>query len=352
MTELLGLDEAELRQQAEAWGLSAYRGTQLYHAIYKEHRWDFNAMTNLPADLREQLSQRATITLPRIVSRYPSRDGAIRYVLQLPAARNPVTIETVWIPEDDRQTLCISSQAGCAVDCRFCATAQLGLVRNLTAGEIAGQVLAVLDVHKEELHPRTNVVLMGQGEPLHNYDATLKAVRLLNDPKAMGIPLRRITLSTSGIVPGIERMKQEEIRPKLAISLNASNNEQRSEIIPVNRKWNIEALCNALRDYPLRRWEYIMFEYVLLGGFNDTLEDARRVVKIGSHLKCKVNLIPWNAVPSLPFQSPTDEAVLAFQQVLIKAGLKAFIRRSRGQDVFAACGQLSLLEINTNTELN
>jgi 23S rRNA (adenine2503-C2)-methyltransferase len=345
MIELLGLTKEELRTQAEAWGLSAYRGSQLYHAIYRERLWLFDQMTTLPSELRAQLATLATITPPRIVSRYPSKDGAVRYVLQL-GGEKPVTVEAVWMPEDDRQTLCISSQAGCAVDCRFCATASLGLLRNLTAGEVAGQVLAVLEEHKAELRPRTNVVLMGQGEPLHNYDATLKAVRLLADPKGMDIPLRRLTLSTSGVIPGIERLAQEEVRPKLAVSLNASTDEQRSEIIPLNRKWPIAELLTSLQKLSLRRWEYIMFEYVVLGGFNDTVEDARRVVKLLSHLKCKVNLIPWNAVPSLPYRAPTDEAVLAFQRVLIDHGFKVFIRKSRGQDVFAACGQLSLLEIS------
>ncbi len=371
MIELLGLTKEELRTQAEAWGLSAYRGSQIYHALYRERLWRFDQMTNLPSELREQLTTLATITPPRIVSRYPSKDGAVRYILQLGSTRNsakndsleegrslsrqrrgprdlppPVTIEAVWMPENDRQTLCISSQAGCAVDCRFCATASLGLLRNLTAGEIAGQVLTLLEEHKEELHPRTNVVLMGQGEPLHNYDATMKAVRLLADPKGMDIPLRRITLSTSGVIPGIERLAQEEVRPKLAVSLNASTDEQRSEIIPLNRKWPIAELLASLQKLPLRRWEYIMFEYVVLGGFNDTVEDARRVVKLLSHLKCKVNLIPWNAVPSLPYHAPTEEAVFAFQRVLMDHGFKAFIRKSRGQDVYAACGQLSLLEIS------
>ena len=348
MTELLGLNEEELRQEAERRGLSAYRGSQLYHAIYRERCWDFARMTNLPAELHESLASDCNVTIPRVASKYVSKDGSVRYVLQL-AGEKPVTVEAVWMPEEDRQTLCISTQAGCAVDCKFCATAKLGLARNLSAGEIAGQVLAILDLHKQELHARTtrtNVVLMGQGEPLHNYDATLKAVQLMNDPKGIGIPLRRITLSTSGIVPGIERLAREEIRPKLALSLNASNDQQREAIMPLNKKWPLAALMAALKQIPLRRWEFIMFEYVLLGGFNDTDEDARRVVKLASQLKCKVNLIPWNPVPSLPFHAPEENRVLAFQKILIGAGFKTFIRKSRGQDVFAACGQLSLLEIS------
>ncbi len=347
MTELLGLDEAELRQHAEGRGLSAYRGSQLYRAIYRERCWDLGRMTTLSGELRDTLASDCSITIPRVTAKYVSKDGSVRYVLQL-AGDKPVTIEAVWMPEDDRQTLCISTQAGCAVDCRFCATAKLGLVRNLSAGEIAGQVLAVLDQHRDELHARTNVVLMGQGEPLHNYDATLKAVRLMSDPKGMSIPLRRITLSTSGIVPGIERLATEEIRPKLALSLNASNDEQRESIMPLNKKWPLARLMDALQQLPLRRWEFIMFEYVLLGGFNDSDEDAHRVVKLASRLKCKINLIPWNPVPSLPFHAPEERRVLAFQKILMDAGFKAFIRKSRGQDVFAACGQLSLLEITNS----
>ncbi len=382
MIELLGLTLDQLRQQAVAWDLPAYCGNQLYHALYVERRWQFDQMTNLSRTLRERLLREASVTLPGIEKRYPSADGSVRYVLRLapdtnaearksPAERGRVlklsesptnksspegvlgtrssatTIETVWMPEADRQTLCLSSQAGCAVDCHFCATAQLGLIRNLTAGEIVGQVLTVLDTHRQELRPQTNVVLMGQGEPLLNYEETLQAVRLLADPEGMHIPLRKITLSTSGIVPGIRRLAQEEIRPKLAVSLNATTDQQRDAIMPLNRKYPLAELLAACRDYPLRPWERLTFEYVLLGGFNDTAADARRLVALIRGLRSKVNLIPWNAVPALPYRAPTDEAVETFQQILREAGLLAFIRRSRGQDVFAACGQLSLLEITT-----
>lgn len=361
MIELLGLTLDQLRQQAVAWDLPAYCGNQLYHALYVERRWQFDQMTNLSRTLRERLLREASVTLPGIEKRYPSADGSVRYVLRLapdtnaearksPAERgrsSATTIETIWMPEADRQTLCLSSQAGCAVDCHFCATAQLGLIRNLTAGEIVGQVLTVLDAHRQELRPQTNVVLMGQGEPLLNYEETLQAVRLLADPEGMHIPLRKITLSTAGIVPGIRRLAQEEIRPKLAVSLNATTDEQRDAIMPLNRKYPLAPLLAACRDYPLRPWERLTFEYVLLGGFNDTAADARRLVALIRGLRSKVNLIPWNAVPALPYRAPTDEAVETFQQILREAGLLAFIRRSRGQDVFAACGQLSLLEITT-----
>ncbi|MFB3140694.1 MAG: 23S rRNA (adenine(2503)-C(2))-methyltransferase RlmN, partial [Candidatus Acidiferrales bacterium] len=315
MIELLGLTLDQLRQQAVAWDLPAYCGNQLYHALYVERRWQFDQMTNLSRTLRERLLREASVTLPGIEKRYPSADGSVRYVLRLapdtnaearksPAERGRVlelsesptnksspegvlgtrssatTIETIWMPEADRQTLCLSSQAGCAVDCHFCATAQLGLIRNLTAGEIVGQVLTVLDAHRQELRPQTNVVLMGQGEPLLNYEETLQAVRLLADPEGMHIPLRKITLSTAGIVPGIRRLAQEEIRPKLAVSLNATTDEQRDAIMPLNRKYPLAELLAACRDYPLRPWERLTFEYVLLGGFNDTAADARRLVAL------------------------------------------------------------------------
>lgn len=341
--QLLELDLEGLRRLAAEWGEPVFRGNQLYHALYVEKRFDFAQMTNLPLGLRERLGREAAIALPAIASQFRSRDASVRYLLRLADGK---TIETVWMPEKNRQTLCISSQAGCAVDCHFCATAQLGLIRNLTAGEIAGQVLAVLTENREHLLPRTNVVLMGQGEPLLNYDATLAAVRRLADSEGMNIPLRRITLSTSGIVPGIRRLAQEAMRPKLAVSLNATTDEQRDAIMPINRKYSIAELLAACREHPLRPWERVTFEYVLLGGFNDTPEDARRLVELTRGLRCKVNLIPWNAVPELPYRAPTDEAVETFHQVLRGARRLVLIRRSRGQDVFAACGQLALLEIS------
>ncbi len=349
LIELLELDRDALRRLAAEWGEPVFRGNQLYHALYVEKKFDFAQMTNLPLGLRERLGREAAVTLPQIASCFRSRDGSVRYLLQLADGK---TIETVWMPETNRQTLCISSQAGCAVDCHFCATAQLGLIRNLSAGEIVGQVLTVLAENKDALRPRTNVVLMGQGEPLLNYEATLAAVRRLADPEGMNIPLRRITLSTSGIVPGIRRLARETARPKLAVSLNATTDEQRDAIMPINRKYPLADLMAACREHPLRPWERVTFEYVLLGGFNDTPEDARRLVELTRGLRCKVNLIPWNAVPELPYRAPTDEAIEAFQQILRAARRLALIRRSRGQDVFAACGQLALLEISPAAPIN
>jgi 23S rRNA (adenine2503-C2)-methyltransferase len=348
---LLGKSTGELRALAQSLGEAAYRGAQIYHALYAERRFDFPAMTNLPAALRERLAQEAVIALPQILRRHHSADGSVRYVLTLaPAdsseshgAAKPATIETVFMPEEKRQTICISTQAGCAVDCHFCLTATLGLIRNLTAGEILGQVLVALEDNRAALKPQTNVVLMGQGEPLLNYDAVMAALRILLDPNAMAISPKHATLSTSGIVPGIERLAKEKVRPKLAISLNASSDEQRDQIMPINRKYPIERLIEACRSYPLRPWEKLTFEYVVLGGFNDSPEDARRIARLLAHLRAKVNLIPWNP-GDLPYEKPDPARVEEFRRILADKGLPVFVRFSRGQDVMAACGQLALLE--------
>jgi len=366
--ELLGKSATELREWMAAQREPAYRGAQIYHALYAERRFDFAGMTNLPAALRERLAREASITLPRIHRRYQSADGTIRYVLHLapvgaqhaaPAdphdavrarhgvplqpAGQPAAIETVFMPEDTRQTICISTQAGCAVDCGFCLTATLGLIRNLTPGEIIGQVLAVLEDNRDALQTQTNVVLMGQGEPLLNYDAVMSALRILLDANGVALSPKHVTLSTSGIVPGIERLAAEPVRPKLAISLNASSDEQRDRIMPINRKYPLTALLDACRRYPLRPWERLTFEYVLLGGFNDAPEDARRVVRLLANLKCKVNLIPWNP-GELPYEPPNAERIEEFRRILSDKGVYVFVRYSRGQDIMAACGQLAVLE--------
>ena len=349
---LLGKSAEEVRSFAESLGEPAYRGAQIYHALYAERRFDFPAMSNLPAALRERLANEAAISLPRVVRRYRASDGTIRYVLGIasdgagaetaPGAKS-ATVEAVFMPEENRQTICISTQAGCAVDCHFCLTATLGLVRNLTPGEILGQVLVALEENRDALKPQTNVVLMGQGEPLLNYDAVMAAMRILLDPNGMAISPKHVTLSTSGIIPGIERLGQEKVRPKLAISLNASSDEQRDQIMPINRKYPIAKLLDACRRYPLRTWEHLTFEYVLLGGFNDSADDARRVVRLVSNLRAKVNLIPWNP-GELPYEKPDASRVEEFRRILGDKGVLVFVRYSRGQDVMAACGQLALLE--------
>jgi 23S rRNA (adenine2503-C2)-methyltransferase len=353
---LLGKSIEELRAFTESLGEPSYRGAQIYHALYAERRFDIAAMTNLPAPLRERLTREAAITLPQILRRYRSSDGTVRYVLTLPTPTTfiggdpprPATIETVFMPEENRQTICISTQAGCAVDCHFCLTATLGLIRNLSPGEIVGQVLVAIEDNRAALKPQTNIVLMGQGEPFLNYDAVMAALRILLDPNAVAISPKHATLSTSGIVPGIERMAREKVRPKLAISLNASSNEQRDRIMPVNRKYPIESLLDACARYPLRAWEHLTFEYVLLGGFNDSAEDARRVVKLLANLRAKVNLIPWNP-GDLPYEKPDAERTEEFRRILADKDMRVFVRYSRGQDVMAACGQLALLESETSS---
>jgi 23S rRNA (adenine2503-C2)-methyltransferase len=339
---LPGKSVEELRKFLAELGEPGYRAAQIYHALYAERRLDFAAMTNLPAALRERLEREAAIALPRIVRRYVSTDGTVRYVLALGEGK-PANVETVFMPEENRQTICISTQAGCAVDCRFCLTATLGLVRNLTAGEIVGQVLVALEDSRAALKPQTNIVLMGQGEPLLNYDAVMSALRILLDQKGVAIAPRHAALSTSGIVPGIERLAMEKVRPNLAISLNASSNEQRDQVMPINRKYPLEKLLDACRKYPLKPREWLLFEYVLLGGFNDSPEDAHRVVRLLANLRAKVNLIPWNP-GDLPHKRPEPGRVSEFQRILIDKGVPCFVRDSRGQDVMAACGQLALAE--------
>ncbi len=346
--ELLGKSAEELRDFFASLGEPAYRGAQLYRALYVERRFDFAAMTNVPAALRERLVREAQITLPRILRCFTSVDGSIRYLFSIGGTNErPAQIEAVFMPKEGPQTICISTQAGCAVDCHFCLTAQLGLIRNLTAGEIVGQVLVALEENREQLTPQTNVVLMGQGEPLLNYDATMAAVRILLDPKGVALAPRHVTLSTSGIVPGIERLGQEKIRPNLAISLNASSDEQRDALMPINRKYPLAALLEACRKYPLRPREHFTIEYVLLGGVNDSPDDARRVVRLLAHIRAKVNLIPWNP-GNLPYRAPTAERIEEFKTILIQKGVPAFVRYSRGQDVFAACGQLASIETGSS----
>lgn len=345
---LLGQSTEELRALMQSLGEPAYRGAQIYRALYAERRFDVAKMTNLPLALRERLAREAYIALPQIARRYESEDGTVRYVLALSTVEpgtgaKPATVETVFMPEENRQTICISTQAGCAVDCHFCLTATLGLIRNLTAGEIVGQVLIALDENRASLKPHTNVVLMGQGEPLLNYEPVMAALRILLDPNGVALTPKHTTLSTSGIIPAIERLGCEKVRPKLAISLNASSNEQRDKIMPINRKYPIEDLLAACARYPLRPWEHLTFEYVLLGGFNDAPEDARRVAKSLANLRAKVNLIPWNP-GELPYKKPDETRIEEFQRILDEKGVRAFVRYSRGQDVMAACGQLALLE--------
>jgi 23S rRNA (adenine2503-C2)-methyltransferase len=285
------------------------------------------------------LASRQTVGLPEVARVFESADGTRRYLLRLEDGR---TVETVLMPEGERDTLCISSQVGCPVNCGFCMTALLGLERSLTAGEIVGQVL--LTARRET--PRLNIVMMGQGEPLLNLENVLKATRILLDPRGFGLSPRRITVSTSGIIPGIEELGREAVRPKLAISLNASTEETRRELMPITRKYHLADLMEACRAYPLRPWEKLTFEYVLLRGVNDTDADARRVVKLLANLNAKVNLIALNPGPEIPYETPDPERVAAFQTI-VRRSLACFIRKPRGLDIYAACGQLKLSEAET-----
>ena len=293
---LIGKSLDELRELSAQMGEPSYRGGQIYRELYKRRQNQIEKMTALPVEMRRKLSENWRVGMPEIVRRHRSADGTVRYVLRCPgaSAERAARIETVLMPEEKRQTICVSTQEGCAVNCRFCLTATLGLVRNLSAGEIVGQILVALEENRETLKPQTNVVLMGQGEPLLNYEAVMKALGIILDGEGLGISPKHATLSTSGIIPGIERLAKEKVRPKLAISLNASNDEQRDAIMPINRKYPMAQLMEACRNYPLRSWEHLTFEYVLLGGFNDRVEDARRVAKLVRNLRAKVNLIPWN----------------------------------------------------------
>jgi len=334
---LFGLSMKELEQAASGYGEPPYRGRQIFRALYRRRTVHFEAMTDLGAPLRERLASQFQIAYPEIREQHVSRDGSVRYVMGFSDGEGA---EAVYMPEPGRATLCLSSQAGCAVDCRFCFTALMGLRRNLDAGEILGQVYRI--VLNQNLDPQTrlNLVFMGMGEPLLNYGAVLNAVRILANRDGLRIPPRRITLSTSGIAPRIQDLAREEVRPKLAVSLNASSDEQRSALMPINRKYPLSELMAACHAYPLRPREWLTFEYVMLDTVNDTIEDARRVAALLKGLRAKVNLIPYNPGEELPYRSPSIERVMAFEETLRKAGVPAFIRISRGRDVRAACGQL------------
>ncbi len=315
----------------------SFRARQLFDALYRKRLDNLSDATNLPQGVRLQLVASNPIGLPEAEYRFDSSDGTIRYLLRLQDNR---TIETVFMPEKARDTICISSQVGCPVDCRFCLTALMGLERNLTAGEIVGQVLYVAG--ENSLQPERapiNIVMMGMGEPLLNLPNVLKATRLLADRTGLAIPERRITVSTSGFIPQMEELGRASVRPKLAISLNASTEEQRRELMPITRKYHLKDLIAACKAYPLRSWEKLTFEYVLLRDVNDSDADARRVVRLISRLNCKVNLIALNPGPGIPFTTPVEQRVHSFQQIL-KRAVPCFIRKPRGRDIYAACGQL------------
>ena len=324
-------------QQVLGPGQPAFRARQIYDAVYRRRVSDFSGITSLPISLRKEIGSRLALGLPRAAAQYGSADGTQRYLLGLEDDRS---VETVLMPEEGRDTICISSQVGCPVNCRFCLTALLGLERNLTAGEIVGQVLFVMRAHQLSTPlDRLNIVMMGMGEPLLNLSNVIKATRLLTDANGVGLSQKRITLSTAGIVPKIEELGREPVRPKLAISLNASAEEQRRELMPITRKYSLKDLIAAAKAYPLRAWEKLTFEYVLLKGVNDSDADARRVVKLLAHLNAKVNLIALNPGPGVAFETPAPERVSGFQEI-VRRSMPCFVRKPRGRDIFAACGQL------------
>jgi 23S rRNA (adenine2503-C2)-methyltransferase len=319
-----------------------FRAQQIYDAVYRQRVSGLDRITNLPKPLRERLAGEMSLGLPVVERHFDSTDGTRRYLFKLADGK---TVESVWMPEEARSTVCISTQVGCPVNCQFCLTALMGLERNLTAGEIAGQVLAVAaDQGLQANVDRLNIVMMGQGEPLLNLDNVLKATRLLTDPKGMAISPRRITVSTSGIIPKIAELGRAEIRPRLAISLNASTEEQRVQLMPITRKYHLKDLIQACRVYPLHPSEKLTFEYVLLKGVNDTDADARRVAKMLANLNAKVNLIALNPGPGIPYKTPDPTRVTAFQEI-VRRSLPCFVRKPRGLDVYAACGQLKRMEV-------
>src|SRR6266853_1528007 len=316
----------------------AYRSTQLFKALYQRDKDCFEEITDLPKAARAGLATEWTLRLPEVHRRFDSVDGTRRYLIRL---EDGEFAETVYLPEEHRNTICISSQIGCALACTFCLTGQLGLTRNLSAGEIVTQVLlAQRDNLRGELRDSFNIVLMGMGEPLHNYDNVMKAIRILHDKAGLNMSMSRITLSTAGMLPGIERLATETDIPNLAISLTGATNPKRDELMPINRKYPIQDLIEAVRRFPLRHRQRVTFEYVLLKGITDSKEDARSLVRLLRGMPAKVNLIPFNEADELPYKRPSNEAIGQFQKILEDAHVDAFVRRNRGNDISAACGQL------------
>jgi 23S rRNA (adenine2503-C2)-methyltransferase len=315
-----------------------FRATQIYKSVYQRWFDDFDLMTDLPKAFRAELAEGWNIKLPVVHRRFDSTDGTRRYLVRLDDGE---FAETVFIPEEHRSTICISSQIGCALACTFCLTGQLGLTRNLSPGEIVTQVLiAQRDNLSWELRDTFNIVLMGMGEPLHNYDNVMKAVRILHDEHGLNMSMSRMTLSTAGLLPAIEQLADEPMIPNLAISLTGATNEKRNQLMPINRKYPIEQLLDAVRRFPLKHRQRVTFEYVLLRGVTDSTEDAFHLVRLLKGIRAKVNLIPLNEAEELSYKRPSDAAVERFQQVLIDHNISAFVRKNRGNDISAACGQL------------
>jgi len=336
LINLLDLLPAELETLAESLSAPRYRGRQIASWIYAKGATDIAAMSDLPKELRQKLTEQAEVALPEVERRTPSQDGSEKLVLRL---GDGARIQAVLMPDEDRLTLCVSTQVGCGFGCAFCFTGTMGVERNLTAGEIVGQVMAA----RAGLLPGsrlTHIVYMGMGEPLANYAATVKSIRILTDPRGLALAPRRITVSTVGLVSGIERLAKENLRVNLAISLHATSNEIRDRIMPVNKGFAIEELLQACRRFPVAFRQRITFEYVLLEGVNDGAEDARRLVRLLKGIRGKINLIPFNDWEGSGFQRPPLQRILGFQAILLEHGIRATVRWSKGEDIGAACGQL------------
>jgi 23S rRNA (adenine2503-C2)-methyltransferase len=341
MTTAVPVDAAELElHELEAHftaiGLPRFHGRQIFQWVHRRGVTDIAEMTDLGRELRQTLPAQLSIRTPAVVKVERSTDGTAKFLLALADGH---LIESVFIPDTPSQTFCLSTQVGCAMKCAFCLTGRMGIIRNLTAGEIVGQVRVLLR-ELDMLGQRFNIVLMGMGEPLHNYDATMKALRILADRQGLAVTSRRITLSTVGVLPALERLASEPFMPNLAISLHSTTEDQRDRLVPINRKYGLQDLLDACRRFPLKRRNRITFEYVLLDQVNDTPEDARRLVKLLHGIKAKVNLLPLNAAPGIPFERPSDDRVNRFAAILANHQVTVSVRRSRGRDIRAACGQL------------
>jgi len=334
--DLAEMDLAELEQALETLGHPRFHARQLYQWVHKRAVTDFAEMTDLGRELRSSLAGSFRIVTPELVRKETSSDGTTKFLLRLEDGQ---MIESVYIPDTPAHTFCLSTQVGCAMKCGFCLTGKMGIIRNLTGGEIVGQV-RVLTRELGMLQSRFNIVLMGMGEPLHNYDAVMKALRMLNDEHGLAVNPRRVTLSTVGVLPALEKLATEPLMPNLAVSLHATTEEQRDALVPINRKYGLKELLDACRRFPVKRRERITFEYVMLKDVNDTDEDARRLVRLLNGIKAKVNLLPLNAAAGIPFERPSDARVNRFAKIVADRGVTVSVRKSRGRDIRAACGQL------------
>jgi 23S rRNA (adenine2503-C2)-methyltransferase len=334
---LIGANLEEIEAAVAGLSEPRYRARQIYAGIYKRLYRSWDQFTDLGKQLREKLKERYSISHLPVQQIFVSKDGTRRYLFEVDPSQR---IESVFIPEERRDTFCVSTQVGCAIGCLFCVTGRLPMQRNLFPGEIVGQILA-MQAERNTSSKRLNIVIMGMGEPLHNYENVMKSIRLMTDDQGMSISPRHVTLSTSGIVPGIRRLAAESAIPNLAISLNATTDKVRNLLMPINKKWNIAALLDACRTFPLAQRRRITFEYVLIEGMNDSPEDAHRLVSLLQGLRKKVNLIPLNADPWISLKASSPTQVLAFEEILASHHITVIIRRPRGDDVSAACGMLA-----------